>query len=164
MSERFAEVAAHLSLLVAVLFVTGCGDSFPDVSGKVTYEGEPVAYLKVFFTPLGTKENPAPGPYSTGITDKSGVYSLKTRNKDHGAVVGLHRVGFDWVNGNSDEVSFLKERIAIVKDAGEKAELKEKLKSAKAAMKSRPKIPNSLEFKFEVPAEGTDKADFELNP
>ena len=161
-SQRCAKFAVPLSLLCGVLFLAGCGGKFPEVSGKVTYDGEPVANLKVVFTPIGGEQNPVPGPFSIGVTDESGVYSLQTRRKDRGAVVGSHRVGFEWDDISADEVDFLKDRITREKNATKKGKLTEELRSAKETLKSRPKISRTIEFQFEVPAEGTSSADFEL--
>ena len=74
----------------------GCGSSeYPTVSGKVTYDGQPLANIEVVFSPLSDSVDTI-APYSTAVTDEAGVFSLKTRDGQLGAVVGQHRVGFAW--------------------------------------------------------------------
>jgi hypothetical protein len=62
------------------------------VSGTVTLNGEPLAGADVHFQPIGSKENPNPGPGSHAKTDDQGRYSLRVDERQAGAVVGKHRV------------------------------------------------------------------------
>jgi hypothetical protein len=74
---------------VALGMVIGCGSSGPQmgrVSGKVTYQGQPVANATVTFLP-----DAAGSQSATGITDASGEYQLSTFGKNDGALVGKHR-------------------------------------------------------------------------
>ena len=160
--ERHVNFALPLTALLGILFMTGCGGKFPKVTGKITHGGKPVPNLKVIFTPIGGVDNPIPGPYSTGVTDASGSYSLRTRRKDIGAVAGPHRVGFEWADNAGDDVEYYRDAVRREKDATRKAEFQAKLKEIRASMKSRPKVPKTLEFKFEVPEGGTSEADFEV--
>ncbi len=70
--------------VLAAAAVGGCGDAAPDrarLSGTVTYDGKPVAYGDVVFTPDGSKKNSGPqgtapirdGRYDTGASDGKGV-------------------------------------------------------------------------------------------
>ena len=47
--------------------------------GKVTYDGEPLAKIRVVFNPIPVGGSAVPGPYSTGVTDEEGNFSLETR-------------------------------------------------------------------------------------
>ena len=72
----------------AMLFMAGCGSGgLPqaDVSGKVTFQGEPVPGVLVSFTPER-------GPGASGKTDAQGNYTLSTKKTGDGAVVGHHIV------------------------------------------------------------------------
>jgi len=75
---------------LALGIMTGCGSSGPQmgrVSGKVTYQDQPVANATVTFLPEAAGSQSA-----TGITDASGEYQLSTFGKNDGALVGKHRV------------------------------------------------------------------------
>lgn len=82
------------SLLLLVLLAAGCGDGYrlAPVSGTVTLNGKPLAGADVHFQPIGSKENPSPGPGSHGKTDAEGHYTLRVDARQAGAVVGKHRV------------------------------------------------------------------------
>jgi hypothetical protein len=58
----------------------------------VTLNGLPLAGADVHFQPIGSKENPNPGPGAHGKTDADGRFFLRIDDKQGGAVVGLHRV------------------------------------------------------------------------
>jgi len=77
---------AVICLLALVL--AGCGSGgLPqaDVSGKVTFQGNPVPNVLVSFTPER-------GPGASGKTDAQGNYTLMTKNPGDGAVIGKHAV------------------------------------------------------------------------
>jgi hypothetical protein len=71
-----------LSMAMAtVVALVGCGDGGPDtgeVTGKVTYDGNPLAGAVVTF-------HPSTGALAAATTDTNGVYTLN-------AVVGDHKV------------------------------------------------------------------------
>lgn len=79
--------------LVAVGAMVGCGGSSADfeatapVSGKITYNGTPVAMAVVTFTPEEQGGNAA-----SGVTDGQGNYVLTTFQAEDGAVPGAYRV------------------------------------------------------------------------
>jgi hypothetical protein len=84
-----------MALLPFVLLAAGCGGDgikFAPVTGKVTMNGKPLPNAYVNFQPMGTQDNPNPGRGSYAITDKNGVYSLRSDGGREGAVVGTHRV------------------------------------------------------------------------
>jgi hypothetical protein len=72
------------ALGLAVGAVVGCGDDGPKrhrLSGAVTFDGQPIAYGDVLFTPDGAKKNTGPqgiaqirdGKYDTGAADGKGI-------------------------------------------------------------------------------------------
>jgi hypothetical protein len=68
-------VCLSLVALVAV-FASGCGESsnLLPATGTITYQGKPLANATVTFIP-------EKGDMSTGTTDASGKYEMKTRGK-----------------------------------------------------------------------------------
>lgn len=95
-------VTAAVGLFGAVLFA-GCGGDGPrlaKVSGVVTLDGKPFANGFVNFQPIGSANNPNPGPGSVGRTDEQGRYRLFTDQYGEGAVVATHRVRITIVPGH----------------------------------------------------------------
>lgn len=137
--------------LLVFVGVVGCGSSGPKyapVSGTVTLDGKPYGDAVVVFLPKATPGNPNPGRSSAGETDPKGHFVLKTDELKNGAVIGKHLVKistrgpvmqFDAATGSPD--------------------------SAPANVK-RDLVPsewNTVSDKeFEVPAAGTDKANFDI--
>jgi hypothetical protein len=125
----------------------GCGggvayDVVP-VSGKVTLDGQPLAGVDVSFQPTGSRPGSAV-PGSTGITDAQGNYKLTIvgETEKEGAVPGKHIVRLSKAAGGAADA-----------DAGYAEE-----ESGTALP------PESADgsLTFDVPAGGTDKADFDL--
>ena len=90
-SDRVAAQLARrtigcLGLWVFGCFVVlGCGVSHPDtheVTGEVTYNGQPVDGANVVFT--------LDGPLASGVTDAAGKFTLRTFEDGDGAVAGTH--------------------------------------------------------------------------
>jgi hypothetical protein len=82
--------------LGAVLLVAGCTrpTEVAEVEGKVTLGGKLLSGVKVTFYPLTeSREQP---PWSSGMTDASGVYTLTLQSGQAGAVVGKNRVVVNW--------------------------------------------------------------------
>ncbi len=78
-------VAVPMGLACALL--AGCGRGMPmgQVSGRVTFEGNPVTEAQLVF-------QPERGPAASGLLDADGRYRLSTHAPGDGAVQGLHRV------------------------------------------------------------------------
>jgi hypothetical protein len=139
--------AALLALALAPL--AGCGGGGPQfvaVSGRVTLNDQPVEGCSVDFQPLSAgKDAGAPG--STGKTDKDGRFTLYSQldKSRAGAVVGKHQVRV-WAPEGAQDADADSPRAK--------------------GKKTGPKIPGryhvNSELTFEVPASGTDKADFAL--
>ena len=121
---------------LATLAVAGCGGSGPtSVSGVVKLDGAPLEGAGVTFTPIAGGEIGG----SSGRTDAEGRYTLRTILKDKpGAAVGSHQVA----------ISLYKENPNNQDQAG--SELVPQRYNQKT------------ELKFDVPAGGTDQANFDL--
>jgi len=129
----------------------GCGGSGPKyvpVSGTLTLDGKPYGDGVVVFLPKATSTNPNPGRSSAGETDANGHFVLKTDDLKNGAVVGKHLVKistrgpvmqFDPATGSPDTAP---------------ANVKRDLIPAEWNTMS--------EKEFEVPPNGTDKANFDI--
>ena len=79
---------AILLVLPCVALLMGCGPDYPDcvpVSGKVTFEGEPVTQGTITFYPDG-------GRAAMGEIQPDGTYVLTTFEPGDGAVPGRHTV------------------------------------------------------------------------
>jgi hypothetical protein len=136
--------------LLATALGCSSGPSYAPVSGVVTLDGKPYANAVVSFQPVGTKENPNPGRGSSAYTDENGRFVLKGDDGQNGAVVGKHLVrimtkGNDVVGQNTEGTG-----------------------SDDETPKSREVDPIPPEWnalsknEFEVPAGGTDKANFDI--
>jgi hypothetical protein len=138
-----------LLLLAGLVALSGCGkgpyETAP-VSGRVTLDGQPVANAAVMFQPVAPEGTVNPGPGSYGITDAEGRYTLKLVGKEtRGAVVGKHKV-----------------RVENYTDPGDSSD-----DGPRKRVKPAQPIPGKYNrgeaiLEFEVPADGTDKADFPL--
>lgn len=131
-------VSVALCAAVMALGFTGCGGSghkTVPVSGQITVKGQPQANLIVIFTPEAQGTTAPPG--STGRTDASGKYTLKTPQGQEGAVVGKHTVRIEADAPSDDE-------------------------SGKAAPAALPPKAKDGSLKFDVPAGGSTAANFEL--
>jgi hypothetical protein len=131
-------------LLAVLLLSGGCGKPYQlaPVAGKVTLDGQPLTGAWVHFAPMATERNIAPGPTSHGQTDAEGRFTLRVSPEEAGAVVGKNRVFITTLQeGKSDQP-----------DAGVKA--------------PRDRVPRKYNQEttlvFEVPAGGTDQANFAL--
>jgi hypothetical protein len=136
--EKSATWVAGALLGAVALATLGCGGSShktAPVSGKVTLNGQPLAGATVTFQPVASGSQADVGLGSYGVTDEQGKYALQVVGTERkGAVVGKHRVVF-----TAKEAQ---------RDAGD-----DRGRAPAAALPSK---------EFEVPAGGTDKADFSL--
>lgn len=170
---RHQETAVLLGLIVMGT-IGGCGSDpyvLAPVSGRITIDGQPVAELRISFEPVGSAERKYPGPESVGITDDDGRYSLKTMAEAprRGAVVGKCRVRI------SSLPSKQRKEIADIHAPGydpvkEVKDLKEQLRRPTRKQPARESIGaiplrynDNTELSFDVPPDGTDKADFAIS-
>lgn len=86
-----ARAVSRAVLMVIVCgWITGCGSSGPkmgQVSGKVTYKGQPVAKATVTFIPA--EQGSRPG---IGITNEAGEFNLTTAEPGDGVLAGNCKV------------------------------------------------------------------------
>lgn len=79
-----------LWIVVLPILALGCGEEPPaptvPVTGRVTFEGQPVAGASVDFVPGGGR---AP---ATAVADENGEFELSTFIRGDGAVPGTHTV------------------------------------------------------------------------
>jgi len=132
--------AILLLLPLACCLSAGCGSSkVAPVSGRILLNGKPLAKASVTFAPIGGKDK-EPGPSSAAITDADGRYTLKLIGQDgNGAVVGKHKV-----------------MVALLEERAENDDSPIKLKQLPL------KYNGQTTLEFEVPAGGTEAADFDL--
>ena len=150
-------VCRTAGLSAALLFLfAGCdgGPKYVPVSGTVTYNGKPYANAFVSFQPVAGKGGIAAGKGSMGVTDENGRFTLAVDPDTPGALAGTHAIRIYTQSGKGETGP---PPVTGTPDggAGEKP----------SEMEYDP-IPlewNERSTKtFDVPAEGTDKADFEI--
>ena len=149
LAESVLDMKRSLSLLPLMLLsfaITGCNDgrfTFAPVSGTVTVDGEPLDRAYVSYDPIATAEDGIAGPSSYGRTDSEGRYTLKTTGDHQGAVVATHRVSI---------------RSRLTEARGEDED--------SVVIIRKEILPEhyhrSTELRMEVPIDGTDQANFEL--
>src|SRR5262245_53639354 len=92
---RRTALVRSLALVASAAFLLGCGDTsrpkLGRVSGKVTYNGQPVTRGIVSFVPRGGP-GAQTGQPATGEIGPDGTYTLTTFEKGDGAVLGEHTV------------------------------------------------------------------------
>src|SRR5262245_66155570 len=114
------------------------------VSGIVKLDGNPLPKASVTFVPMATKDNQNPGPTAQGMTDTGGRFQLSVDPQTPGAVVGKCRV----------YITTLLSDPADDRDAGGPVK------------RVRDRVParynQATELTLDVPAAGTDKANFDL--
>jgi hypothetical protein len=142
-------------VMLGLLGMAACSNSRPKfvpVSGRVLVDGKPVANLMVSFQPIQTEKNKDPGPGSAGITDADGRFVLKVSSQQfsgNGAVVGKHLVRIGTILPG--------EGVATDPSIGSPDD---------APLAGKELIPPQYNqdtiLTFEVPATGTDQANFEL--
>jgi hypothetical protein len=138
-----------VALVLVVVF--GCSSQpyqVAQVSGRVTLDGKPLPKASVTFVPMASKDNQAPGPTAAGLTDADGRFKVEVDSRDPrkaGAVVGKCRIYITTVIGDAP---------ADDRDAGGPVK------------RIRDKVPERYNMKtelvFDVPAGGTDQANFDL--
>jgi hypothetical protein len=137
----------YLYTSVALLLLTalGCGTDphkVVPVSGRVTKDGQGLANAKVLFQPE-TKPGATASDSSVGMTDSSGSFTLKTTSGKDGAVWGKHVVR---ITTGEASAAMEGQQVKVVKP---------ETVAAKYNLNS--------ELKFEVPAAGTNAAEFKVD-
>jgi len=93
-----------LLLLLLLPLLAGCGPKTVTVTGTVTFEGEPMKDINVFFQPVpGGATVP---PAAAGLTNVNGVYSLRLlgEQKKSGAIPGEYTVFISWMDPDQDPI------------------------------------------------------------
>lgn len=165
-----------ITMFLMSMVVSGCGtDGFvlAPVSGRVTIDGQPVAGVRISFEPIADEKRKYPGPESIAITGEDGSYKLYTTDEERrGAVVGKCRVKIWTIPGDQ-----MNQNTVITDDQDPNYDSVAEIKALKAqirASKKKNAAPVSLgiipfrfndrtELSFEVPSEGSDKADFAIS-
>ena len=78
------------AIAAATATLSGCGSNNRErgiVTGKVTYQGEPLRFGTVIFEPEA-------GQYATGTIQPDGTFRMTTRGEGEGAPTGKNRVRF----------------------------------------------------------------------
>jgi len=135
-----------LGACAVAVVACGCGGDgkIAPVSGVVTLNGKPVADVAVTLQPIAAEGNNSPGPASFGVSGPDGRYTVKLVGEEtRGATVGKNQVRFS--------------AHAVPTDFSE-----EGLKKAKATVKIPSRYWYESKLEFDVPAEGTTSADFQL--
>ncbi len=130
--------------VLAIPLMFGCDSSkhqLAPVSGIVTLDGEPLSDGVVNFQPMAGK-NVNVGPGSNARTDEQGRFVMNTIDDQPGAIVGKHRVRIYSFSPESPRVDDT--------DSEPPSE----------------RVPHRYNYRskltFDVPAEGTSEANFEL--
>lgn len=132
-----------LLLLTPLLGVLGCGPGYKIVnaSGRITLDGKPLKNATILTQPIGTEENPTPGPGSFGKTDADGRFVLEFQHEDQeGASPGPVR-------------------IKITENAKERASNDDTTEVIRSGI---PLDYQEMKIEYEIPEEGTDAMDFEM--
>lgn len=138
--------------LIAALAGCGGGPKLAPVSGVIRLDGKPYPHAVITFQPIGGKDNENPGRGSSAYTDDNGRFVLKYDGMEDGAVVGRHRVRI--MTKGSD---------VMVQGGGEGTGSDDYTPPANVKVDPIPVEWNGYSTKeFEVPAGGTDKADFDI--
>jgi|SRR5581483_11166350 len=130
---------------LALLALAGCKSEpykIVPVSGQVFLNGKPLPKAHVHFQPMGSTENPEPGPESYARSDQEGKFTLRVVALNRpGAVVGKHRIRI-----------WLRDPVKEQPDAG-----------GRLPKDPIPAIFNmESDVTFDVPPEGTTQADIKL--
>ncbi len=149
-SPNVGIILTALLLLAVTVVAVGCGDSkfrFAPVSGQIFLDGEPVSNARVVFMPRSTREDDEAGPYSNGETDEEGRYTLMSVDESprRGAVVGPHNVIVSTRRSHLDPED---PDIEII-------DVPEAIPRIYTHYRLTP-------LNYEVPPEGTESADFQL--
>ena len=148
-------------LLFSLPFVIGCGKgSHAPVSGIVTVNGTPTANVRVVFAPMATKDSTDSGPPSVGVTDETGRYELETRDGSSGAVVGTHKVRFNYAD--LEHMVALKAWRGSATSKEDEAKAQAKIDYVESEIKKRGAISKKSVTTIMVPDGGLDNADFEI--
>jgi hypothetical protein len=156
-SLRAHAAGAVTALSAAVVLLAGCGDStglakrWP-VSGKVTYNGAPVAKGNINFIPTGTTEA---SRAATGPID-NGYYNLTTATQNDGAFPGTYAVTI-----TSTEADYTEVKANMKGGSGHQDDVLRATRNAKSLIPEKYGFPDQSGLKAEVKS-GSNSFDFAL--
>ncbi len=133
------------SLLTLSVTTGGCQRgptwSLAPIEGTVLKDGHPLRDIEVVFLPdAGTQ-----GPRSSGITDESGHYRLRTDHGEDGAIVGSYRVCLHDIN----RVPLSLNRLP--KGAANAEHIQKKLAHLRKTASTSPRMPSCYSKPNETP-------------
>ena len=154
-------------LAVFLLAFSGCGSSdIAPVSGTVTSDGKPVEKLRVTFSPSAIGKNNAVGPFSIGVTDENGRFTLQTRYGDPGAFVGQHTTSYQYTDIGEDAMDEIRDQMDDAREDGDKEQFQQfqkELAKMKGKLKGRPILESRYTGTVIVPPGGTSDLKIELS-
>lgn len=165
--KLFKSVAILSPFLLSIAFL-GCSNkdySLAPVSGTVTYNGNPVSKLRISFSPEPVNGNYAVGPYSKGVTDSTGKFTLQTRYDEAGAVIGKHALSLEYSDISETAMADLRASLRDAQDSGSKADFeatKNKIAALAKTLKGRP-VLSSCPTTIDIPASGHEDLRLELS-
>lgn len=148
-----------LPIAMALGWMSGCGGSgagLVPVSGTIKLDGQPLGQAQILFVPIAatTADAELASVQSAGVTDAQGKYQLLTLDHGPGAVPGKHKVEVTMPKGAGGADPKAAQYENVLEDMSTKAQ---------AALDRIPARYNrNSELTFDVPAEGTDQANFDL--
>ena len=138
---------------MALCLLAGCeqGPKYVPVSGVVKIDGKPYDDGVVTFQPIASSDNQNPGRGSSSYTDAEGKFRLQTDDGHDGAVPGKHLIR---IRTKGDNIAAFDPKTGTPDNA--------------PTPKGKPDIiPREWHVEsdktFDVPAAGTDKADFDIS-
>ncbi|MDG1873855.1 MAG: carboxypeptidase-like regulatory domain-containing protein [Mariniblastus sp.] len=169
-SNNTRKLNTFIGMLVLGLIVGCGGENFSSVpvSGTVTMDGKPIAGVAITFYPEATESTSIVGPFSEAVTDSEGKFELKTRYGDPGAVVGQHRISFEYAGVDPEDLAAAESELAEAKaEGGDTAAAQAAVDKQKGATKGKIKIPRrysdeQTEVLYTVPPGGADNVEFPL--
>jgi hypothetical protein len=146
-------------LALALLLCAGCGESLPvaPVSGRVTFDGQPLAGATITTQPIGA-DSQNPGPGSFAHTDDQGHYELElVKPARKGAIIGEHRVIISKASGAAPGSGPQQSA-----DGQYQFWTDDPRAHRQPAAANWPSHLTDGSLHLEVPPEGTDQANFDL--
>jgi hypothetical protein len=134
----------RLLLGFALVLGLGCGSGkYAPVSGTVTMNGKPLAGALVIFSPVAKEGTIDAGIGSSGKTNDKGEYTLTSDTGRPGALVGKHRVSVSLMGAGGGESD-------------------DRRRPGQLVNQVPVRYNGKTELTYDVPADGTAKADFAL--
>ena len=174
-ARNFGAVWAARTIMLAAIFMVGCQPEQPPklksvhVSGRITLDGEPLLKGRVFFFPVRCwNDQGGYLPPSDAMVDDQGKFQLATNHEEPnlnglpGAVAGWHHV----VICVDQSANAVKGKRATMAENDPNEHVRGDGQEGAAKGKGAQAVPDrynvASQLMFEVPLDGTDCADFDL--